>query len=124
MRSIAAILLIQFIGLIVAPAVVVGDFWAERAQIERELCVQRMVPGEQRTCHGECQLMKRLAHSDERGHDIPEVIRSLRLENFIAEDEGLHVQVPSSEMRLPAWGTLLEEPLDGHLECAAPVPWC
>ena len=70
MRSIAAFLLIQFIGLIVAPAVVVGDFWVERARIERELCVQRMVPGEPRTCHGECQLMKRWAHSDERAMSL------------------------------------------------------
>lgn len=61
MRAIAASLFALMVGLILAPAIVVVEFHADRDRIVRELCVQRDVVGEMRTCHGECQLSKRLS---------------------------------------------------------------
>jgi hypothetical protein len=60
MRGIAASLFALMVGLILAPAIVVVEFHADRDRIARELCVQRDVVEDMRTCHGECQLSKRL----------------------------------------------------------------
>ncbi|MCU0320288.1 MAG: hypothetical protein MUE88_09460 [Flavobacteriales bacterium] len=60
MRGIAASLFALMVGLILAPAILVVEFHADRDRIARELCVQRDVVEDMRTCHGECQLSKRL----------------------------------------------------------------
>jgi len=46
--------------MLLAPSLVLLQFQVGRARIERELCVQRDVMKGMRTCHGECQLSKRL----------------------------------------------------------------
>jgi hypothetical protein len=49
----------MFTGMLFAPAGILLEFHIHRAQIEKELCVQRDVFEGMRTCHGECQLSKR-----------------------------------------------------------------
>lgn len=41
-----------------APSLMVLRFQVRQAYIERELCVQREVMAEMRTCHGECHISK------------------------------------------------------------------
>ena len=59
-------LLALFLGALGAPTLVLVDFHLERAAIERELCIQREVIEEMRTCHGECQLSKRFKALEEK----------------------------------------------------------
>jgi len=58
-RITGPLLALLFAVVLCAPSLVLLEFQLERARIERELCVQREVVGEMRTCHGECQLSKR-----------------------------------------------------------------
>lgn len=48
-----------FAVVLLAPTLVLLQFQVDRARIERELCVQRDLMEDMRTCHGECQLSKR-----------------------------------------------------------------
>ena len=100
-----------------------ADFMVERDRIERELCVQRMVPDEQRTCHGECCLMKRLEKSGEREQNLPVELRAVRIGDMITDDSALPVIIPLDAAEL-AWAVLTEEPREGHPGPLAPVPWC
>ena len=123
MRSLAAILLLQFLTVLIAPAFVVADFIVERGHIVRDLCVQRMVPEAERTCHGDCCLKKRLDESGERELNMPTELRALQFGKLLA-DRGAKVPVPDAKEATPAWGILTEGPLAGHLRSSAPVPWC
>ena len=123
MRGISVFLLLHFIMVLLAPAWIVVDFMVERDHIERELCVQRMVPDAQRTCHGECCLMKRLQKSGDRERNLPMELRSIRLGDMIIDDGDL-VLIGSLVCDKPVWGKLKEEVREGHPRPHAPVPWC
>ncbi|HQV39174.1 MAG: hypothetical protein IPO60_07130 [Flavobacteriales bacterium] len=123
MRGISAFLLLHFLAVTLAPAWIVADFMVERDRIERELCVQRMVPDEQRTCHGECSLMKRLEKSGEREQNLPAELRAVRISDMITDDGTLALVIPPDGAKL-AWATLIEEPREGHPRPHALVPWC
>jgi len=64
-RFTGPLLALLFAVVLCAPSLVLLEFQLERARIERELCVQREVVGEMRTCHGECQLSKRFRALEE-----------------------------------------------------------
>lgn len=123
MRFLAAILLLQFISVLFAPAFIVADFMAERSHIERDLCVQRMVPEAERSCHGECCLKRRLDESGERERNMPTELRALRLSDMLTHGEDL-VLVPEIGDVNSNWGKLQEGTLAGHPRLSAPVPWC
>lgn len=123
MRTISAFLLIHFLVATMAPAWIVADFLVERSCIEKELCVQRMVPDGQRTCHGECQLMKRLEKSESQEQNLPAELRAFRIGEMIMEEKPLALVVPSVELAL-VWASFSEKPHEGHLSVQAPVPWC
>ncbi len=123
MRGISTFLLLHFLAVMLAPAWIVADFMVERDRIQRELCVQRMVPDEQRTCHGECCLMKRLEKSGEREQNLPFELRALRIGDMITDDDASELVIPLDGAR-PAWATMTEEPREGHTRPHAPVPWC
>jgi len=123
MRGLTAFLLLHFIAITIAPGWIVADFWVEQDRIQRELCVQRMVPDAERTCHGECSLMKRLDRCGEREQNLPNELRAVRIGEMIAGESGLAVVLPSNGILFP-WGRFSEEPLDGHQRPHAPVPWC
>ncbi len=123
MRIFSAFLLIHFLVATMAPAWIVADFLVERACIERELCVQRMVPDGQRTCHGECQLMKRLEKSEHQEQNLPAELRAFRISEMILEEGPLAMVIPVAEREM-AWAVLSEVPQDGFPRRLAPVPWC
>lgn len=123
MRFFAAILLLQFISVLFAPAFIVADFMAERNHIERDLCVQRMVPDAERSCHGECCLKRRLDESGARERNMPTELRALRLSDMLADEEAL-VFIPETRNVKSPWGIVQEGTLVGHTRLSAPVPWC
>lgn len=123
MRGISAFLLLHFLAVTLAPAWIVADFMVERDRIERELCVQRTVPDAQRTCHGECCLMKRLEKSGEREQNLPAELRAVRIGDMIT-DEGLSALVIPPDGSTLAWASLTEGTCEGHPRPHTPVPWC
>jgi hypothetical protein len=123
MRFLAAFLLLQFTAVLITPALIVADFMVERDHIVRELCVQRMVPEAQRSCHGDCCLKKRLDESGARERNMPTELRALRIGDMIADEGMLPPTLVSSGVKR-TWGILVEEPLAGHHGPGAPVPWC
>ena len=123
MRLLASVLLLQFISALVGPAFIVADFLVERGHIERDLCVQRMVPEAERSCHGDCCLKRRLDESGEREHNMPVELRALRLSDMLADGEAL-VLVPETKKVKSVWADLQEGTLAGHPRLSAPVPWC
>jgi hypothetical protein len=58
-RTLAPVVSLLFLAALLMPSVVLLQFKLDQARIEKELCVQREVIDEMRTCHGECQLTKR-----------------------------------------------------------------
>lgn len=123
MRGISPFLLLHFLAVTLAPAWIVADFMMERDRIARELCVQRAVPDGQRSCHGECCLMKRLEKSGEREQNLPTELRALRIGDMITDHGASALVIPPDGAEL-AWATLIEEPREGHPRPHAPVPWC
>jgi hypothetical protein len=122
MRGVAASLFVLMVGLLLAPALVLLEFHADRERISRELCVQREVVEEMRTCHGECQLSKRLrALEHEADAPFPMERIELRFEPLVPLDGALTLDLPIASARAfpNCAAALLERPLpvpDG-------VPW-
>jgi len=122
MRVVAASLFVLMVGLLLAPALVLVEFHADRERIARELCVQREVMEEMRTCHGECQLSKRLrALEHEADTPFPMERIELRFEPLVPLDGALTMDLPIASTRAfpNCAAALLERPLpvpDG-------VPW-
>ena len=123
MRVFSVVLLLHFIAITVAPAWITLDFVVERDRIERELCVQRSVPEGQRTCHGQCFLMKRLQKSGERERNLPMELRAVRIGDMITNDGQLVLVVPQKRDK-EIWAMLSEDVKEGHPRRLAPVPWC
>lgn len=55
----APLIALVFAAALLAPSGVLLQFKLDQARIAKELCVQRELMEEMRTCHGECQLSKR-----------------------------------------------------------------
>ncbi|MBL7981835.1 MAG: hypothetical protein JNL52_08520 [Flavobacteriales bacterium] len=69
-RCIGALLVVVVSVMLSMPTAVLVRFQLRRAYVERELCVQREVMADMRTCHGECHLskqLKALEHESEQG---------------------------------------------------------
>jgi hypothetical protein len=123
MRAAAIILLAGFLAVLLAPAFVVADFWIERGHIEQELCVQRMVVDGQRTCHGECYLMKQLRKTEQREKGLPTELRAYRLDDMAADR--ITIAAPQAADAAPmTWPILMEMARAGHPSALDPVPWC
>jgi hypothetical protein len=123
MRRFFAASVILVLGLVhLAPLAVLIQFHVDRAYIERELCVQREVMAEMRTCHGECQLSKRFRALEQQANDeFPMERIETRFDPKTPIPEEVNVMAPS------AWRThhpvLVEFPLDREVYTAEPVPW-
>ncbi len=124
MRRFFAASVIVVLGLVhLAPLAVLIQFHVDRAYIERELCVQREVMAEMRTCHGECQLSKRFRALEQQASDeFPMERIETRFDPKTPIPEEVNIIEPS------AWRThhpvLVEFPLDREVCTADPVPWC
>lgn len=123
MRGLAIAFLLHFVAVSIAPGWIVADFMLERGRIERELCVQRMVPDDLRTCHGECQLSKRLEQCDQRAENLPNELKAVRIGEMLPGDGSVKLQMSMGGRGLQ-WVALEEDVLAGHLQVLAPVPWC
>jgi|JI10StandDraft_1071094.scaffolds.fasta_scaffold328530_1 hypothetical protein len=124
MRRLFAASVIVVLGLVhLAPLAVLIQFHVDRAHIERELCVQREVMAEMRTCHGECQLSKRFRALEQQANDeFPTERIETRFEPKTPIAEDAHVLLPTAAH---SWHpVLVETPLDGDVNTAEPVPWC
>ena len=110
------------IAMMMAPTMVLLGFKLDQERIARELCVQREVVDEMRTCHGECQLSKRfraLEHQADAPFPMERV--ELRFEPQVPLGSAVLLVPPSATDRdLPAYtAAVLYRPLlvpDG-------VPW-
>jgi hypothetical protein len=107
-----------------APSLTLLDFHLRRSTIERELCVQRDVAEVMRTCHGECQLSKRLkALEQEAERGFP--VEDLRFREYPMVVDG----VPDRR-QVPATSTsrfVLDrsaKAADGYGRSPEHVPWC
>jgi hypothetical protein len=70
LRFTGPLVALLFSVVLCAPSLMVWQFQMHRAYIEQELCVQRAVMAEMRTCHGECHITKRfkaLEHEADAG---------------------------------------------------------
>lgn len=122
LRGISALLFAAFCTMTVAPTLFVAHFVARRAYIERELCIQREVAAEMRTCHGECHLGRQLrAMEQEAEQGFPAERIDFRIEPAVESvDKGVRfilsgVKRPFPEGRMEA--------CVGHRRLSEPVPW-
>jgi hypothetical protein len=122
-RAFASIVLLVLGVVHLAPLLVMVQFHVDRAYIERELCVQREVMAEMRTCHGECQLSKRfriLERSAEQGFPMKRIASRFEPKVPLMAEPTLLVQAP-----LKVLHPEMEAPLvDRTVPTAEPVPWC
>ncbi len=58
-RILAPLVGLLFAAMLLAPSVVLFQFKLDQQRIAKELCVQRDLMEDMRSCHGECQLSKR-----------------------------------------------------------------
>lgn len=116
-------LLAAIMASVFAPAAVVVGFHLRRAYVERELCVQREVAAELRTCHGQCHLAKQLrALEQEAEQGFPEERIHLRSEPMMDERPGIGCpEPPVFTFRHHRREDVLRE---GHPSRLEPVPWC
>lgn len=123
MRSPLAILVLLVLGAVhLAPLAVLVQFHVDRAHIERELCVQREVMAEMRTCHGECQLSKRfraLERSAEQEFPMKRI--ESRFEP-VAPLTSEYAWVANGPLDLFQQEVRME-PIERALPTADPVPW-
>jgi len=120
-RCVAGFLLALFLGVLHAPLFILVEFHLHRASIERELCVQRDVVAEMRTCHGECQLSKRFrALEQEAQAGFPVERIQVRYEPQVVMDVKVGIASPRSfDRRFPE---LVQTPIQLVLSNDDPVP--
>lgn len=121
-RLLAIILAPLFAAVMLAPSLTLLDFTLRRASIARELCVQRGLAEDMRTCHGECQLSKRLnALEQEASKGFPAERLQFREDPMVAISTMPRARLPfvpikrttDRAARLP----------EGHEQSLDHVPW-
>jgi hypothetical protein len=115
------IVALLFAAVLMAPSFVLLQFKLDQARIARELCVQRDLLEDMRSCHGECQLGKRLkALERDAEQDFPTERVRVRYEPMVEQ-----CAEPVAFIR-PALVVVLPEMLfplaDGYGRCLEHVP--
>ncbi|MBL0043747.1 MAG: hypothetical protein IPP33_04820 [Flavobacteriales bacterium] len=123
MRFTAHVLLLALLASVFAPAIIVGEFLVDRDRITRELCVQRLVPEEMRTCHGNCYLSKTLRKVDQQERTLPDELRSMRLPEVVITGYPLQLSASGFQCSLTAIPEQCAT-CDGWAFASDPVPWC
>jgi len=122
-RATGLVLLFLFAANLLLPGLVVVDFLMDRERIMQELCVQRIVPDEMRTCHGDCYLSRQLKNLDQREQGFPVALRAMKPFDAVpAMASGCFAIVAVN--RILSWVSPAFSPLTGHLPPCDPVPWC
>ncbi|MBK9417896.1 MAG: hypothetical protein IPN62_11525 [Flavobacteriales bacterium] len=116
------LVLVVVIAMMVAPTMVLIDFKVDQERIARELCVQRDVVEDMRTCHGDCQLSKRfraLEHQADAPFPMERV--ELRFEPQVPLGSAvLLVPTSATDRDLPAYAAAV---LHRALPVPDGVPW-
>ena len=123
MRAIPSAVLCVFLAHLLVPACIVVDFLIDQDRIAKELCVQRLVPDDMRTCHGDCYLSKKLKDVDARERDLPGTLRALKLDDALPQQSTLRT-VFAIAVTGPAWPEMKHGLLPGSVPVSEPVPWC
>ena len=123
MRAIPLAMMCVLLAHLLVPACIVVDFLVDQDRIAHELCVQRLVPDDMRTCHGDCYLSKKLKDVDARERDLPVAFRALKLDDAIPQQTTLRT-IFSPTMTGPAWLDTEHALLPGSVPVSEPVPWC
>lgn len=108
---------------LLVPACIVVDFLVDQDRIAKELCVQRLVPDDMRTCHGDCYLSQKLKDVDARERDLPVAFRALKLDDAIQQQTTVRT-IFSLTVTGPAWLDREHALLHGCVPVSEPVPWC
>ncbi len=123
MRATALLLLLACLATVVAPALIVTDFLVRRERILTEICVQRMVPDEMRTCHGNCYLSRTLRQVDQQERELPNELRSMRLPEMVLTTEAPPSLLPP--VAVTSYPSAADPSLcEGWSLASDPVPWC
>ncbi len=124
MRSSAPLLIALWLLAYAAPSWVLLRFELDRDRIVQEDCVQRGVPLAERTCFGQCHLVKELNELKEKDPQQGEQASSLKW-----DPEAM--PIARANLALPVLATVsserpwIGEPLqDGHPFALEGVPWC
>lgn len=122
LRQGSIVLLLAILAGIVAPSLFVLHFQLRRDYIERELCMQREVAAEMRTCHGQCHLSKQL-----------KALEREAAQGFPAEQIDFRTEWAVDAFSAPVVITYRSEPrrfacvavglLNGFRAQSDPVPW-
>lgn len=125
MRRLFAASVLLVLGLVhLAPLVVLIQFHVDRAHIERELCVQREVMAEMRTCHGECQLSKRFRALEQKAdEEFPTERIETRFDPKMPVNDG-EENIALEDRIVTEHPVLVLHALEAELVTAEPVPWC
>jgi len=120
-RFVGAMLVVVVSVMLSMPTAVLVRFQLRRAYVERELCVQREVMAEMRTCHGECHLSKQLrALEQESEQGFPSERFQERFEPVASEvPDQLAMATNLVERRFPV---VEDDPLSGHSGEVETVP--
>ena len=123
MRAIPLAMMCVLLAHLLVPACIVVDFLVDQDRIAHELCVQRLVPDDMRTCHGDCYLSKRLKDVDARERDLPVALRALKLDDAIPHNVSLLVRPVVAAFRAVRWNAD-GATSPGCVPVSEPVPWC
>lgn len=122
LRQGSVVLLFAVLAGLMAPLLHVMHFQLRQAYIERELCVQRELAANMRTCHGQCHLSKQLnALEQEAAQGFPAERIDFRTEPAV-DDFGAPV-VFETRMELRRFARLEDGLLGGFRSQSDPVPW-
>lgn len=119
----ATLLLCLYAITLLVPVGLCVDFMVEQERIARELCVQRAVPEEARTCHGQCHLAEQLKQAEGVDDEDAPVPPSFRYEVQFVEERAATRFAPVTSVTV-GFGT--SDPVatcDGFPRCAEGVPW-
>lgn len=120
-RILAPVVCLLFAMVLLAPSLVLLQFKVDQSRIARELCVQRDLMEDMRSCHGECQLSKRFkALEEESQAGFPSERVQVRYEpvvDFAPVPKAIIAQV--TDLVLPDPVFLLS---DGFGACVEHVP--
>jgi len=117
-RILAPVVCLLFAVVLLAPSLVLLQFKVDQSRIARELCVQRDLMEDMRSCHGECQLSKRFkALEEESQAGFPSERVQVRYEpvvDFASVPKAIIAQV--SDLLLPEPVFLLSDGFGAGVE--------
>lgn len=123
MRSSAPVLIALWLLAYAAPSWVLVRFELDRDRIVREDCIQRGVPLAERTCFGQCHLVKELNDLKEKDAEQGAPSTSVKWEPEALAQVEVKTNVPFHAGSAYAGPLGIMPVLDGHVSGPEGVPW-